>query len=85
MKMKYMIATAAILAVSYLLLMSQVTTLAVAQDGSGKKSGSSKKRSAVKQPIELGKVAWGRDLDEAVAKSRKSNKPIALLFQEVPG
>ena len=84
MKMKYMIATAAILAVSYLLL-AQVTTSAVAQDGSGKKSSSSKKRSAVKQPIELGKVAWGRDLDEAVAKSRKSNKPIALLFQEVPG
>ena len=87
MKMKYIFATAAILGVSYLLLMAHFTTLAVAQDGSGsssKKSGSSK-RSAVKQPIELGKVAWGRDLDEAVAKSRKSNKPIALLFQEVPG
>ena len=82
--MKYIFATAAILGVSYLLLMAHFTTLAVAQDGSGKKSGSSK-RSAVKQPIELGKVAWGRDLDEAVAKARKSNKPIALLFQEVPG
>ena len=84
MKMKYMIATAFILGVSYLLLMGQVTTPAVAQDGSGKKFGSGKK-AAVKQPVELGKVAWGRDLDEAVAKSRKSNKPIALLFQEVPG
>ena len=82
--MKYIFATAAILGVSYLLLMAHFTTLAVAQDGSGSKSGSSK-RSAVKQPIELGKVAWGRDLDEAVAKARKSNKPIALLFQEVPG
>ena len=90
MKMKYIFATAAILGVSYLLLMAHFTTLAVAQDGSGSKPGSGKKsgsskRSAVKQPIELGKVAWGRDLDEAVAKARKSNKPIALLFQEVPG
>ena len=85
--MKYIFATAAILGVSYLLLMAHVTTLAVAQDGSGsssKKTGSSRK-SAVKQPVELGKVAWGRNLDEAVAKSKEQNKPIALLFQEVPG
>ena len=84
MKMKYIIATAAILGVSYLLMMVQASTLAVAQDGSGSKAGSGK-RAAVKQPVELGKVAWGRDLDAAVAKSKKSNKPIALLFQEVPG
>ena len=82
--MKYIIATAAILGVSYLLMMVQASTLAVAQDGSGSKAGSGK-RAAVKQPVELGKVAWGRDLDAAVAKSKKSNKPIALLFQEVPG
>ena len=82
--MKYMIATAIVLGVSFLLVMAQVTTMAVAQDGSGSKAGSGK-RAAVKQPVELGKVAWGRDLDEAVAKSKKSNKPIALLFQEVPG
>jgi len=82
--MKYIIATAAVVGFSCLLLMVQVTTLAVAQDGSGTKFGSGKKP-AVKQPVELGKVDWGRDLDEAVAKSKKSNKPIALLFQEVPG
>ena len=84
MKMKYMIATAAVLGVGYLLMMAQVSTLVVAQDGSGKKSGSSTK-SAVKQPVELGKVAWGRNLEDAVAESKKYNKPIALLFQEVPG
>jgi hypothetical protein len=84
MKFKYMIATAAALGFSFLLLVTQVTTSVVAQDDSGTKLGSDKK-SSVKQPVELGKVAWGRNLDEAVAKSRESNKPIALLFQEVPG
>ena len=36
-------------------------------------------------PIELGKVNWLRDMDEAVAKSQKEAKPILILFQEVPG
>lgn len=35
--------------------------------------------------IELGKVNWMRDLKEAQLASRKSNKPILILFQEVPG
>ena len=34
---------------------------------------------------ELGSVNWGRDLDTAVASSKKMKKPIAILFQEVPG
>lgn len=38
-----------------------------------------------RQPIELGDVGWLRDLDTAVANSKKQNKPIAILFQEVPG
>ncbi len=37
------------------------------------------------QPIELGDVRWLRDLDTAVSNSKKQNKPIAILFQEVPG
>ena len=37
------------------------------------------------QPVELGNVHWKRDLDGAVADSKKQDKPIALLFQEVPG
>jgi len=36
-------------------------------------------------PIELGKVEWLRDYDEAIAQSKATGKPIFLLFQEVPG
>lgn len=84
MKLKCMIATATMLGVGCLFLMAQVTNLAVAQDASDSKAGSENKP-AVRQPIELGKVAWGRNLEEAVVKSKENNKPIALLFQEVPG
>ena len=38
-----------------------------------------------KQPVEIGSVKWGRDLDQALATSKTSNKPVFLLFQEVPG
>lgn len=37
------------------------------------------------QPIELGTVKWHRNFDEAIALSTKYEKPIFLLFQEVPG
>ncbi|MEM7699423.1 MAG: VPGUxxT family thioredoxin-like (seleno)protein, type 2 [Verrucomicrobiota bacterium] len=37
------------------------------------------------QPIEIGTVAWGRDLDAALTSSAESGKPVFLLFQEVPG
>lgn len=37
------------------------------------------------QPKELGKVSWFRNYDKAVAESKRSGKPIFLLFQEVPG
>jgi len=36
-------------------------------------------------PVELGKINWLRNYDEAVAMSEKTNKPIFILFQEVPG
>lgn len=36
-------------------------------------------------PRELGKVRWLRDHDEALATSKKTQKPVFLLFQEVPG
>lgn len=35
--------------------------------------------------IELGKVNWLRDLGEAQQCAKSSNKPILILFQEVPG
>ncbi|MFC7357608.1 VPGUxxT family thioredoxin-like (seleno)protein, type 2 [Jejudonia soesokkakensis] len=37
------------------------------------------------QDEELGKVAWLRDYDAAIQLSAKHNKPILILFQEVPG
>ncbi len=36
-------------------------------------------------PVEIGKVIWGRDLEGAFQKAKGSKKPIFLLFQEVPG
>lgn len=36
-------------------------------------------------PPELGKVRWLRDLDQALAEAKTSNKPVLLLFDEVPG
>lgn len=40
---------------------------------------------AADQPVELGKVSWLRDYDQAMAESKRSNKPVLILFQEVPG
>lgn len=40
---------------------------------------------SVNQNIELGKVTWLRDYDQALAESKNTNKPILLFFQEVPG
>ena len=37
------------------------------------------------QRTELGKVSWLRDYDEALAESARTNKPVLILFQEVPG
>lgn len=37
------------------------------------------------QPKELGKVKWLRDIKKATTQSANLNKPIFLLFQEVPG
>jgi len=38
-----------------------------------------------KQSIELGTVKWSRDLPATLEASKKSGKPVFLLFQEVPG
>lgn len=37
------------------------------------------------QPVELGKVDWSRDHQEALRASEKSGIPVLILFQEVPG
>lgn len=39
----------------------------------------------IPQPEELGAVSWIRDYDKAISKSEASQKPILILFQEVPG
>ena len=36
-------------------------------------------------PIELGKVAWLRDFELATERAKKEQKPLLILFQEVPG
>ena len=36
-------------------------------------------------PVEIGQVAWGRDLDAAYERSAITEKPVMVLFQEVPG
>jgi hypothetical protein len=37
------------------------------------------------QPEELGKVNWNRDYQEALILSKKTGKPVFILFQEIPG
>ena len=36
-------------------------------------------------PVEIGTVKWSRDLDKTLSASKKSEKPVLILFQEVPG
>ena len=43
------------------------------------------KTNPLNQNIELGKIAWYRDYDQALAESTRLNKPIFLFFQEIPG
>ncbi len=36
-------------------------------------------------PKELGNVNWNRDYDEAIKLVESKNKPVLILFQEIPG
>ncbi|MEZ5043877.1 MAG: VPGUxxT family thioredoxin-like (seleno)protein, type 2 [Saprospiraceae bacterium] len=54
--------------------------------------GSEKEAEAITRPLytgnnpeELGKVDWIRNLDQGIQQAEKGQKPIFLLFQEVPG
>ncbi len=42
-------------------------------------------QSVENKPVELGQVDWIRNYDEASAKAKQQNKPLLVLFQEVPG
>ncbi len=46
---------------------------------------SCKSQTQTTNPVEVGKVAWGRDYDMALKEAKSSGKPVFLLFQEVPG
>jgi len=37
------------------------------------------------QPVELGLVSWQRNLDAGLELAASADKPVLLLFQEVPG
>jgi hypothetical protein len=39
----------------------------------------------VDQPVELGQVKWQRNFEIGLAESKRTGKPVLLLFQEVPG
>lgn len=36
-------------------------------------------------PVELGRVAWGRDVEVGFEAARRTGMPLLLLFQEIPG
>ena len=40
---------------------------------------------AAEQPAELGLVEWERGFDQAVERAKRDEKPVFVLFQEVPG
>ncbi len=61
----------------FLLLLLLPISLAAKEDPTAKKD--------LTKRVEVGKVKWGRDLDAALAKSKKTGRPIFILFQEVPG
>ncbi len=44
-----------------------------------------KRTESQNQDEELGKISWYRDYKTAIKLSEKENKPILILFQEVPG
>ncbi len=64
-----------ILTLSFFTMSSYVYNKEVANNPSSSKS----------QPIELGKVNWERDLTAGLSSAENSDKPIFILFQEVPG
>ena len=36
-------------------------------------------------PREFGSIRWGRELEPALEEAARSERPVLLLFQEVPG
>lgn len=57
--------------------------VAVATSAAGVQAGRSAR--VATGPVELGVVAWERDYERAAARARASDRPLFVLFQEVPG
>ena len=53
--------------------------------GNGPTVLSDAESNVLEQPVELGLVKWNFDLDAASQLAKKSNKPLFVQFQEVPG
>jgi Thioredoxin-like len=53
--------------------------------GAGLLAALDRRTAPAANPVEVGKVAWGRDFDAAQAEAKASGKPMLVLFQEVPG
>jgi|UniRef100_A0A7S4GHZ2 hypothetical protein len=51
----------------------------------GKEAPNKVNGSTIVNPVELGDVAWHRDLDTALMASTQTGKPVFCLFQEIPG
>ena len=67
-------------------IMKHLTTILALACGLALTYSLAKKQGKVpRQPVEVGSVSWGRDLDAALAKSGTGKKPVLVLFQEVPG
>lgn len=62
------------------LLMAAQETLPIQQPQSLKPAAG-----RVEQPVELGQIRWRRDFEKGLAEAKQAEKPVLLLFQEVPG
>lgn len=67
----------------YLLLILLVGLLAMPAAADEEATKDAAKKAA--PPPELGRVAWIRDHDAGFAEARRTEKPVFLFFQEVPG
>ncbi len=64
-------------------LLSLIATLTAGALGQDKPEPA--KDAEAEPPVELGKVDWLGDFEQAKAQAAKSGKPIMILFDEVPG
>ena len=66
-------------------LLSCVLMLAPALFFSGRADSQELQTPDSPQPVELGQVDWIRNFDEGVKLAKSRNRPLLVLFQEVPG